>query len=171
MKKRLLIMVLWMITAGTLLACSPQTENAQFVEESKTRLIPGTYRAEFDQPDSRGWTPFLVMKINDEGKIAEVNFDYISTEGTFKTQDADYNQRMTAANGLGPQTYCPRFAKNLIIYQDPAQVDGITGATSSSQEFKQLAQAAYAAAEKGSQGTVYLSYIPEGDQDSGEGDS
>lgn len=171
MKKRLLTLVLCMITAGALLACSPQTEKAQSVEESKTRLTPGTYRSEFDQPDSRGWTSFLVMVINDEGKIAEVNFDYISTAGTLKTQDADYNQRMMAANGLGPKTYCPRFAKNLIIYQDPAQVDGITGATSSFREFKQLAQAAYAAAEKGSQGTVYLSHTPEGDQGSGEGKS
>jgi major membrane immunogen (membrane-anchored lipoprotein) len=123
-------------------------------------LKPGSYRAEYDQPDFRGWKAFLIMEVNTAGEINNIQYDYISTAGVLKTQDAAYNQRMKSKNGLGPSQYCPRFAKNLQIYQDPAKVDGITGATQSYKNFKDLAQAAFDAAKAGSR-TVMLVPQPE----------
>ena len=166
MKKWVVVLLgVCVLAAGAFFVFHPQWNKKAPVEtsgeEADSLLKPGTYRAEYDQLDSHGWKGFLIMKVNDEGKIEDVTFDYKSAEGTLKTKDTAYNQQMKAVSGLGPGNYCPRFAKNLIIYQDPEQVDGITGATSSSRDFKELSKAAVAAAEAGSHETVYLKHPPE----------
>lgn len=162
MKKWVISFICIVIVVSAAIGYYLRPEAAQVTgQQPETLLKPGTYRVEFDQPDGRGWTPFLEMSVNNAGEIEVVTFDYESTTGALKTQDTDYNARMKVVSGLGPSEYCPRFAKNLIIYQEPDKVDGITGATSSSREFKQLAQAAYDAAKAGLQATTYISHSEE----------
>jgi major membrane immunogen (membrane-anchored lipoprotein) len=145
---------------GAVLAWSfwPKAEDIQPAEVQEPLLKPGTYRVEYDQPDSKGWTPFFTMEVDTDGVVVDVTFDYRWEDGSLKTADQEYNKRMKSVNGLGPSEYCPRFAKNLIIYQDPDQVDAITGATISSREFKELAQKAFANAKEGIQETAYISH-------------
>jgi len=157
MKKWLLLLLIAIIiVAGVAFVMHPKAEDEQTGIEKVSDLVPGVYRAEFAQPDQGGWTPFVVIEINELGEIAEVTFDYSSPDGRLKTQDQEYNERMKAVSGIGPSQYCPRFAKNLIIYQDPDKVDSVTGATSSSIHFKELAKAALADAKEGKQETVYV---------------
>lgn len=156
LKKRLALVTVCLLAtaAGMILYLNPNAAPPAMVPLSP--LKPGTYRVEYDRPDFRGWKAFVILEINSVGEIAQVTFDYAASDGSLKTQDAAYNQRMKAKNGLGPANYCPRFGKNLQIYQNPEQVDGITGATTSYRNFKQLAAAAFAAAKTGSQATSYL---------------
>ncbi|MDX9873007.1 MAG: FMN-binding protein [Clostridia bacterium] len=159
MKKWVLLLVCIIAVGAAVVFYYPRLHEPEpAVEETMVSpLKPGTYRVEFSEPDERGWKAFFAMEVNSAGEIAQANFDYISAAGILKTQDQAYNTRMKAANGLGPSEYCPRFAKNLLIYQNPEQVDGITGATSSYHDFKEFAQKAFAAAHTGSQEVIYLS--------------
>jgi len=157
MKKWLLFLVFAIIiSTGVAFVLLPKSGKEPTENELVSTLLPGVYRAEYSQPDQGGWTPFVVIEINELGEIVEVTFDYSSPDGRLKTQDQEYNERMKAVSGLGPSQYCPRFAKNLIIYQDPDKVDAVTGATISSIHFKELAKAAITAAKEGKQDTVYV---------------
>lgn len=119
-------------------------------------LKPGVYKVEYDQADFRGWKAFFSMEVNPEGVMQNVAFDYIDLAGGLKTKNLTYSHTMKKKSGVGPIEYCPRFAKNLEIYQNPDQVDGITGATASSRDFKVFAKAAYEAAKSGNTATVYI---------------
>ena len=157
LKRNLALIVLGIAAAGIMLEFFPfQRNGLQETQDPVSELKAGSYRAEYDKPDMRGWKAFLTMDISNAGEITNIQYDYISTAGVLKTQDTAYNQRMKSKNGLGPMQYCPRFAKNLQIYQDPDQVDSITGATQSFKNFKQLAKVAYAAAKAGSRSTMLV---------------
>ncbi len=125
-------------------------------QQAKPQLQPGLYKVEYDKPDFRGWRAFFSMEVDSTGEIRGSSFDYVGPAGRLKTHDAEYNKRMKSKSGLGPSEYCPRFAKNLQVYQDPGQIDSITGATMSSRDFKAFARAAFNAAKTGNQATIYL---------------
>ena len=119
-------------------------------------LKQGVYKVEFDKPDFRGWRAFFSMSVDERGEIKEVVYDYVNKDGGMKTQDEKYNRAMMNKNGVGPKAYCPRFAMNLLIYQDPDKVDNITGATHSADYFKEFAKAAFKSAKQGDMTTVLL---------------
>ena len=157
MKKFAVITGICIIVALIIIAVSQfkQAEQQQG-PETASKFIPGVYRAEYDKADSKGWKAFLVMEVTTGDEIDKVQFDYVNASGTLKTQDLGYNKQMKSKNGIGPIEYCPRFAKNLMVYQNPDEVDGITGATHSSHDFKTLSQAVYKAAQSGANSTIYI---------------
>ena len=118
MKKLLALICASVLAIGALTACSSkeeapaQSEATTPAETDKnteaTGLQDGTYRAEYDKEDSRGWKAFVEVTVAD-GQMTEVNFDYINADGAL--------------------------AESLIASQDPTKVDAVTGATSSSEEF------------------------------------
>ena len=111
-------------------------------------LKDGTYKAAYDNFDSHGWKATVQIDVKD-GKIAACTFDYVNKDGKLKTQDADYNSSMKAQNGTSPAEYSPKLAQSLVDAQDIAKVDSVTGATSSSNNFKTLAAAALEKAKTG----------------------
>ncbi|MBG6245024.1 FMN-binding protein [Candidatus Symbiopectobacterium sp. 'North America'] len=109
----------------------------------------GTYRAETVNFDDKGWKPFVEVTYKD-GKIAAVKFDYNSQkDGHLKTTDVEYNKKMKAATGANPEEYTVKLAQGLVEKQNPENVDGVTGATHSSEDFVVLANAAIANAKAG----------------------
>lgn len=135
----------------------PSGEDAlQQPPASTVTLNSGIYSAMYDQPDWHGWKAFFTMKINDKGEIEEATYDYVNKSGDLKTRDQAYNQKMRNESGLGPSDYCPRFAKNLLVYQNPEEVDAITEATYSSRAFKELAQAAFKNAQTGDRSPIII---------------
>ena len=152
-----LLLVLLLVGAGGFYSYDLFAEKkGKKIVEKKSNLKAGTYTAEFDKPDFRGWKAFFEMTIDDTGEITYVKYDYVNANGQFKTQDTGYNRAMMNKNGVGPKNYCIRFEKNLIIYQQPDKVDSITGATHSYHYFKDFAKAAFIAAEKGDTSKIYL---------------
>lgn len=115
---------------------------------SQDGLKDGTYKAAYDNFDSHGWKATVQIDVKD-GKIAACTFDYVNKDGKLKTQDADYNSSMKAQNGTSPAEYSPKLAQSLVDTQDIAKVDSVTGATSSSNNFKTLAAAALEKAKTG----------------------
>ena len=147
-KKLLALICASVLAIGALTACSsneapaetpattaPAEEEATTTEaEEATGLTDGTYRAEYDKEDSRGWKAFVEVTV-EGGQMTTVNFDYINADGAFKSEDADYNAKMKDVTGTNPAEFKVALADSLIATQNPAEVDAVTGATSSSDEF------------------------------------
>lgn len=115
----------------------------------------GTYKATFDKLDSHGWNAQVELTIK-SNVITFCTFDYVDKDGNFKSKNAGYNVSMKAKAGTSPQTYVVQLAQNLLKVQSPLKVDTVTGATSSSSNFKELAEAALGHAQTGDQTTVVL---------------
>ncbi|WP_426348862.1 FMN-binding protein [Alloiococcus sp. CFN-8] len=111
---------------------------AQPSPAEEVKLTDGTYKAEYDKFDSHSWKAFTEITVKD-GKIAEVNFDYVNDKGEMKSESAEYNESMKKVSGTNPEEFTPVLEKALVDSQDPSKVDTVTGATSSSNDFKALA--------------------------------
>lgn len=85
----------------------------------------------------------------DGGKIVESDYNYLNADGDLKTDDEGYQEFMTEKVGVGPQDYIPTLNNALVETQDPAEVDIVTGATSSANTFKRYAAQLVNAAQKG----------------------
>lgn len=108
---------------------------------SSKQMKDGTYKAEYANPDSHGWTDFVEVKITNN-KITEVNFNAKNDKGDLKSNDPDYKAAMENC-GLKtwPSDFYPKLATNLVEKQDINQVDSIAGATTSSDTLKKLIKA------------------------------
>lgn len=121
-------------------------------------LSDGTFSVAYEEPDATGWTAFLELTVKD-GKIAQVNFDYWGSgeaQGTVKSENPAYNEAMAAVTGTKPEEYLALLEADLLKSQDVDQVDLITGATTSSEDFKTFARLALEASQKGDLRPVLL---------------
>ncbi|PWC20686.1 FMN-binding protein [Brenneria roseae subsp. roseae] len=123
---------------------------------AESAIKDGTYKAEATTFDENGWKPFLDL-IYKDGKITEVKFDYTSEkDGHLKTSDEEYNQKMHAVTGTSPTIYTVKLSQSLLEKQNVAEVDGVTGATHSTEDFKILAGAAIKNAKAGNLETAKI---------------
>lgn len=142
--------VMALITAGLFVGCStPETRP----------LIDGTYSVMFDQPDSTDWKAFMTIEISD-GAITDVIYDYEGTgdnEGKLKSEDAAYNEAMFATKGTKPTIYLDELEKALLEHQDPDKVETVSGATTSSKDFRTFVEAVLASAREGNEDPIIIS--------------
>ncbi|MGG6312175.1 FMN-binding protein [Paenibacillus macerans] len=99
----------------------------------------GTYKVEADAFDEHGWKPQLELVIKDH-KIDAVTFDYVNEEGKLKTEDAEYKAAMEPQSGTYPAKYTEELEKQLVEKQQIGDVDAISGATTSSNNFTALVE-------------------------------
>lgn len=117
----------------------------------------GTYRVEADKLDDKGWKPFLVLEIKDH-TISAVNFDYANEADKLKSDDVEYQKSMEAVTGTYPAKYEEELEKQLLDKQVISIIDGVSGATSSTANFKALVEYALDdMAEVGETGTKKIS--------------
>lgn len=107
-------------------------------------LKDGSYKKE-SAADERGYVASIDIEVKD-GKIATVKYDE-AKDGASKLTDAEYNKKMKEITGSNPEEAFPALEKALVEKQDVAAVDAVTGATSSSDSFKKLAEEALADAK------------------------
>ncbi len=157
MKKKFLLGLLAsaIISTGLLAGCGEKKEAAPANANSTTQATfkDGKYKAEASDFDERGWKPFAEMDVKD-GKIASAKFDYVNKDGKFKTQDAGYNKAMEEKNKTNPAKYTKELTDSLVAKQDPAKVDTVTGATTSTNNFKKLSTQLVENAKKGDTAVV-----------------
>ncbi|MBE6054329.1 MAG: FMN-binding protein [Clostridium sartagoforme] len=108
-------------------------------------LKDGTYEATGEK-DDKGNTASIKIEVKD-GKIATVKYDEVSSEGVSKLDNEEYNTKMKSVSGSNPIEAFPALEKALVEKQDVAAVDAVTGATSSSNNFKTLAEEALSKAK------------------------
>lgn len=121
----------------------------------KSAYVDGVYKATYDYIDSHGWKPQLSVTVKG-GKITVAKFDYVNPQGKLKTQDIGYNAAMKKVKHTYPALYSPQLGQELVKGQSVDKVDVVTGATSSSTNFKALATEALNHAKKGDKSTAVL---------------
>lgn len=143
--KRIFVLALTVITAlAVFTGCTPSTKT----------MKDGTYRAEFTEADSHGWTDYVVVTVSGE-KITQVEYDSLDADGKKKSLDTNYEETMKGAgSSTWPSKFMPELAEQLKTKQDIEAVDDIAGATESSSAFKKLVKALKPKMEKGETGTT-----------------
>ena len=114
-------------------------------EATEAGLKDGTYTKQGEK-DDKGNTASIEIEVKD-GKIATVKYDEVSEDGVSKLDNEEYNTNMKAKSGTNPIEAFPALEASLVEKQDPAAVDAVTGATSTSEKFKALAEEALADAK------------------------
>ena len=106
----------------------------------EAKFEDGTYTAE-SQPDERGWKGVIEIVV-EGGEIVSVDYDELDEEGNRKSEDDEYAEAMKGASGVSPAEAYEQLETALVNRQDPDEIDLVTGATSSSEQFKSLAKEA-----------------------------
>lgn len=146
-KKLVSVISAALLTSAMLVGCGSSSASKE--------LKDGKYKAEYSELDDHGWKAFVEVTVAD-GKISESNADYVNEEGKLKSQDTEYEKSMKANSETWPSKFSADFNKALVEKGNPDDVDNITGATHSTEDFKTLAKAALKAAEKGKTDTVVV---------------
>lgn len=122
----------------------------------------GTYEVTFDKPDSTGWRAFLRLKITGN-RITEVEYDYWGTAekmNILKSSDTSYAEAMASVTGTKPELYITQLEQNLLLTQNPDKIETVSGATTSSRDFKHFAKIAVDAARND---TTHMIIVPQND--------
>lgn len=152
--------------AVTLVACGAKEEtstpasSAETTAESTTAESAaatawkdGTYKAESDF-DERGWKFVHEITIAD-GKITASTADYEDKDGKLKSEDEEYNKNMKEKSGVSSAEATDKLDEALLAAQN-ADVEVVSGATHTSENFKKSTEALLKAAEEGNTETVKL---------------
>ncbi|WP_262315687.1 extracellular electron transfer flavoprotein PplA [Lacticaseibacillus parakribbianus] len=93
------------------------------------------------------------------GKITKSAYDNVDKDGKSKTKDAAYEKSMKKVNGVGPAEYTKKLNDELVKAQNPAEVDAVSGATSSSNSFVLYAEQLINAAQAGNTAKIEVDNI------------
>lgn len=147
--KRVLGLLLLLCLVALLSACA---------RGKATVMQDGYYTAEAAEFDDYGWKEYLTIYISND-KIVTVEYNAYNASGFIKSWDMDYMRTMNAISGTYPNKYAREYAADLLNKQNPAQVDCITGATSSYNTFRQLAAAVIERAENGDHSVAFVTIV------------
>lgn len=117
-------------------------------------LKDGYYTAEMTE-FSNGWKEYLVIQVC-HGNIVSAEFNAKNESGFIKAWDNSYMKNMLTIKGTYPNKYTREYVQQLMEEQAEIQVDAVTGATSSGNNFVKLAEAVLKQAEKGDSQTVIV---------------
>jgi major membrane immunogen (membrane-anchored lipoprotein) len=123
--------------------------------ERPQRYFDGYYTAEAQFFDDHGWKEFVTIYVNNN-KIVTVEYNAKNASGFIKSWDMDYMRIMNAVDGTYPNEYTRTYSTSLLVRQDPAQVEALTGATNSYRYFKLLSTHAVAMAKQGNKTIAFV---------------
>ncbi|WP_088810702.1 MULTISPECIES: extracellular electron transfer flavoprotein PplA [Listeria] len=138
--------------ANQLIQAAQRADTTTISINNGAELQDGKYNLE-EQNYAHGYRAVFAMEVKD-GKIVTSDYNYVNEDGQKKTDDADYEKNMKAKSGTGPQEYIPALNKSLVDKQSPAEVDTVSGATSSSNQFRIYAAQLENAAQNGDTDTI-----------------
>lgn len=116
-------------------------------------LQDGTYSLEELNFGETGWKESLEIIVAD-GEITDASFSSLDEMGNSKIDSDEYQEAMSNVVEVGPQEFIPTLEESLVDVQNPADVEVVTGATSTSEKFKDYADQLVAAAEEGNTDTI-----------------
>ena len=117
-------------------------------------LKDGYYTAEMSE-FSHGWKEYLLIQVKD-GSIVSAEFNAKDESGFIKAWDNSYMKNMSMVQNTYPNKYTREYVQQLLEEQSDIQVDAISGATTSGNNFKKLVQAVLEQAETGNSETVVV---------------
>lgn len=110
-------------------------------------LQDGTYELE-EKNENNDYRAVFSITVKD-GKIAESKYDNINKDGKSKADDKEYQEMMKEKAGVGPADFIPALNEALVAAQTADGVEVVTGATHSTDSFKNYAQQLIQAAQAG----------------------
>lgn len=122
--------------------------------KEEQELKDGYYTAEMAEYDF-GWKEFVSVCISN-GQLVSIEYNAKNPSGYIKSWDMNYMRNMESVSGTYPNEYTRKYAAEFLETQSGAEVDMITGATSSGKKFAQLADAAMEQARKGDSSVVIV---------------
>ena len=148
MKRRLVAILCTAVLSLSLVACGSGEEKKDAPKEGSTasEFKDGTYEAETKEADKNGGTAKVKVTVKD-GKITEATYNEMTKDGN-KRDDEKYNKMMKEKAGTSPSEYEVELEKKVVEKQS-ADIDTVTGATSSSAKAKELFTAAVNNAKEG----------------------
>ncbi|MCY7208764.1 FMN-binding protein [Streptococcus dysgalactiae] len=166
MKKKLLTGSLLIASLVMLAACGSKsddksatsseakTEKVAKSTDDKAMLKDGTYKAE-SAFDERGWKVVHTITVAD-GKITASNFGYENKDGKLKADDEEYNKNMKAKSGVSSKEATEKLNSQLVEKQNLDDVEVVSGATHTSENFKKSTETLLEAAKEGKTDTIDL---------------
>lgn len=106
---------------------------------SRTKMQDGFYSAEMSGY-SYGWKEYVCIMVKDN-KIVYTEFNAKDPSGYIKAWDNAYMQNMASVTGTYPNEYTRYYAAELIEKQNSSDLDALTGATTSGNNFMRLTAA------------------------------
>ena len=126
------------ILSSNVLIKAAQEGKTEEINIDELPLQDGNFSVQ-GEVDEHGWSPMMSMVVK-EGKISEVTFDYTNAEGALKSEDKEYNKKMKEVAGIAGADAMKQLSESLIKTQNIADVDLVSGATSTSETFVKLAE-------------------------------
>lgn len=106
---------------------------------SQTKMQDGFYSAEMSGY-SHGWKEYVCIMVKNN-QIVYTEFNAKDPSGYIKAWDNAYMQNMASVNGTYPNEYTRYYAAELIEKQNSSDLDALTGATTSGNNFMRLTAA------------------------------
>lgn len=144
MKRFSLLILMAMIV---LVSCEKKAETTGAFQD-------GNYSGTYQHFDGHGWKPTLDITVED-GVITQATWDYVNAQGEMKSQNTYYADAMESRSGTTPAKAAEELQNSLIEGQS-ADVDTVSGATHSTENFRELAAAVLANAAAGNTSEVKL---------------
>lgn len=138
-----LLVVLLLFTActtpqpDTTTVDEPAVETEEPMDESLWK--DGVYTATFDHTDGHGWRPKLEITV-EGSKITGAWMDYVKPDGSLKSEDSGYAEKMKAKSGTAPSEAYESLNKQVVEGQT-IEIDALTGATHSLDWFHTMSKA------------------------------
>lgn len=120
-------------------------------------LKDGYYTAEM-KDFSFGWKEFVTITVKNN-KIEAVEYNAKNASGFIKSWDNAYMRNMNSVVGIYPNKYTREYANQLLQKQGYENIDAITGASESGENFKLLARAVVEQARKGDSSIAYVESV------------
>ena len=113
------------------------------------QMKDGYYTAEMSD-FSYGWKEDVCIYVKND-QIISVEFNAKDENGFIKAWDNEYMRNMMtkSESGMYPNKYAREYAQQLVDGQKEGQIDAISGASQSGDNFKKLTVAVIAQAQKG----------------------
>ena len=129
---------------------------------SNGSMKDGYYTAEMSE-FSRGWKEYVTICVNG-GSIASVEYNALNASGFIKAWDMAYMRDMGGVSGMYPNRYTREYARQLMENQSADGIDTVSGATSSGNYFRLLADAVIRQAMVGDDDVVIVEMPKESSQ-------
>ncbi len=114
---------------------------------SQSEMKDGFYTAEMSEY-SHGWKEYLCIMVKND-RIVYAEFNAKDPSGYIKAWDNTYMQNMKSVEGTYPNEYTRKYVAQLLEKQTPDEVETISGATHSGDNFLKLSAAVIEQAMKG----------------------
>ncbi len=102
-----------------------------------------------------GWKEYVTIMVKD-GKIVSAEFNAENASGFIKSWDNAYMKTMSKTDGTYPNEYTRYYSSQLLGAEGETQVDALSGATSSYNNFQKLMQAVVEQARLGDSSIVFV---------------